>query len=85
MFAEIYYYRYKLWVFFACGSGFYSAASQSKRNVATCIAIFILAFNYIYGFFSLHNSWLRDYLNPIFVIKLEQNDTTNIASSASYL
>ena len=69
--------------FLVCGSGFYSAASQSKRNVASPVLYFGVQL-YI-RFFSLNNSCLRDYFNPIFVPKLKQNDTTNIASSASYL
>ena len=43
-----------------------------------------LVLNCIYGLFSLNNSLLREYFNPIFVPELELKDTTNTASSASY-
>jgi hypothetical protein len=44
-----------------------------------------LVLNCIYGFFSLNDSRLREYVNPIFVPDLELKDTTTTASSASYL
>ena len=34
---------------------------------------------------SLNNSWLREYVNSIFVPELELKDSTHTASSASYI
>jgi hypothetical protein len=34
---------------------------------------------------SLNIAWLREYFHPIFVPELELKDSTNTASSASYL
>jgi hypothetical protein len=34
---------------------------------------------------SLNIAWLREYFDPIFVLELELKDSTNTASSASYL
>jgi hypothetical protein len=44
-----------------------------------------LALHCIYELFSLNNSWLREYYNPIFVSEVELRDTTITTSSASYL
>jgi hypothetical protein len=66
-----------------CQSRICADGSQPIRNVASTVLEFGL--NCIYGFFSLNNSLLREYFNHIFVPDLEQKDTTNTTSSASYL
>jgi hypothetical protein len=66
-----------------CQSRFCADGSQPIRNVASTVLEFGL--NCIYGFFSLNNSLLREYFNPIFVPELVQKVTTNTSSSASYL
>jgi hypothetical protein len=47
--------------------------------------IISLAFNCIYGFISLNNSWLRDYFSPIFLLAVDLTNTNNAASSAWHL
>ena len=58
------------------------ALNQNKMYLARSLN---LVSNYIYIFFSLKNSWLRDYFNSIFVLELALKDTTNTARSAPYL
>ena len=44
-----------------------------------------LVYNCICGLFSLNYSCLSEYFNPIFIPRLEQKDTINETSSASYI
>jgi hypothetical protein len=66
-----------------CQSRIYAGGSQPKRNVASTFLVLVL--QCIYGFFSLNNSCLREYFNPMFVLELELKDSTNTTTSASYL
>jgi hypothetical protein len=61
----------------------YAGGSQPIRNVARTVLEFGLQL-YI-RFFSLNNSCLSEYFNPIFIPRLEQKDTINTTSSASYI
>ena len=58
------------------------ALNQNEMYLARSLN---LVLHWICGFFSLNNAWLREYCNPMVVPELEQKDTTNTTSSASYL